>query len=512
MVNEFKKNLLDLKSMSWLLLGMLSVGFAVKAQMLMTNTNNLAYAAENASANICPKDLKPEIDAIVNRPEFARTRWGIAIEILSPNEPPESLYALEAKKYFIPASTAKLLTTAAALEAMNPNFRIRTSVYGTTNDGIAASVQVVGRGDPSIQEEQLEVLAQQLRDRGITEIDQLIAEDTYFQGSPVNPNWEWEDIQAGYGTRVNSLIFNQNAIDLILWPQAVGEPLRVSWVDPQEASRWKLENNSVTVNIGEAEFVEVGRDLQKPVIRVSGQLMVGAASEPVYAAVVDPGDRFLQRFRDILVAQGIQVNKTLLVTESLANSVQEENLELAAIESPPLSELVMEVNQKSNNLYAEVLLRLLGVNIAAENNLAILHPQRSANDSSADAGLAVVKSILTQRGVNPDSYILADGSGLSRHNLISPEALVKTLRMMASSDRLPLYLSSLRLREFSNRVTVQAKSGGMSGISSLAGYINSPKYESLLFAIILNNSNNSGTIRRQAINEIIQLLTRLGRC
>ncbi len=496
MGNQVKKNQLHL--MSWLLLGMLSVGFAVKAQMAIAQSDR-----PSASGKICAAQLKQEIDAIVNRPEFTRSRWGIAIETLSPKQPPETLYALEAKKYFTPASTAKLLTTAAALEAMNPNFRIRTSVYGTV-DGNRTSVRVVGRGDPSIQQEQLEALAQQLRDRGITEIDQLIAEDAYFQGSPINPNWQWEDIQAGYGARVNSLIFNHNAIDLILWPQAVGQPLRVTWVDPQEANQWQLENNSVTVNIGEAEFVEVGSDLQKPVIRVSGQLMVGADSEPVYAAVVNPGDRFLQRFRDTLVAQGIRVNKTLLVTEKQANSAIEANRELAAIESPPLSELVMEVNQESNNLYAEVILRLLGLNITEKNNRAI--------DSSADAGLAVVKAILTQRGVKPDSYILADGSGLSRHNLISPEALVQTLRVMANSQRSPLYRSSMPVREFSGGVTIRAKSGGMSGISSLAGYVDSPEYDSLLFAIILNNSDNSGTVRRQAIDEIIRLLTLVGRC
>jgi D-alanyl-D-alanine carboxypeptidase/D-alanyl-D-alanine-endopeptidase (penicillin-binding protein 4) len=487
-----------------LFLGIVSIGLAVKTE---TSIANSPPAASENSGKICPAQLPAEINTIVNRPEFDRARWGILIETVSQTQTPKTLYGLEAKKYFTPASTTKLLTTAAVLETMNPNMRIRTSVYGTINgtDGTHhPSLRVVGRGDPSIQQAQLKALAQQLRDRGIRQIDRLIGEDSYFQGSPIHPNWEWDDIQAGYGARVNSLIFNQNAIDLILSPQAVGEPLRVSWADPNEANQWQLENNSVTVERGKPEFVEVGRDLQRPVIRVSGQLMVGVPSEPVYAAVVDPGDRFLQKFRDVLTSQGILVKQTLLETETSDQLTQTTNRELAAIESPPLSELVMEVNQESNNLYAEVLLRLLGVSIPLANHQEI--------DSSADKGLAVIKTTLTQLGVNPNSYVLADGSGLSRHNFISPEALVQTLQVMAVSDQSPLYRNSLPLREFPGGIQVQSKTGGMSGISSLAGYINSPDYDPLAFAIIVNYSDRSGTVRRQAIDQIIRLLTRLGHC
>jgi len=499
---QVKKNYAYLVSL--LVASIFLLGFPLKAQSNDANTRG--------SEGICAAELPAKIDEIVNRREFERSRWGIKIATLSPNQPGETLYALEANKYFIPASTAKLLTTAAALEALDPNFRIRTSVYGTQN-GNVASVRLVGRGDPSIAQPQLAALAKQLRDRGITQIDQLIAEDAYFQGAPINSNWEWEDVQAGYGTSVNSLIFNQNAIDLLLSPQKVGEPLQVTLLDSQERNKWQLENNSVTVDIGEAEFVEVGRDLRQTVIRVSGQLRVGSAPEPVYAAVVDPGDRFLAKFREALIAAGISVNKTQLSTQSLANSSHNLSTELAAIESPPLSELVKEVNQTSNNLYAEAILRHLGVSIPPNN--------RQKTDSSADAGLAVVTATLAQSGVNPDSYRLADGSGLSRHNLISPEALIQTLRVMAVSPRANLYRDSLPVRRLSNdvasatlreQIMVQAKSGGMSGISSLAGYITLPDYDPLVFAIILNNSDNSRTVVRQAINQIIDLLAMLRRC
>lgn len=478
-----------------LVASILWLGFSLKAQSNDANTLR--------SGGICAAELPAKIDEIIHRQEFERSRWGIMIATLSPNQPKGTLYALEAHKYFTPASTAKLLTTAAALAALSPNFRIRTSVYGTQN-GNVASVRLVGRGDPSIAQPQLAALAKQLSQRGITQIDQLIAEDAYFQGEPINPNWEWEDVQAGYGTSINSLIFNQNAIDLLLSPQKVGEPLQVTFLDPKEKNQWQLENNSVTVDTGEAEFVAIGRDLRQTVIRVSGQLRVGSAPEPVYAAVVAPGDRFLAKFREALIAENISVHKTQLSTQSLGNSSHNLNTELAAIESPPLSELVKEINRSSNNLYAEAILRHLGESIPANN--------RQKTDSSADAGLAVVKATLTQGGVNPDSYILADGSGLSRHNLISPEALIQTLRMMAVSPWATLYRDSLPTRRPADGIVVQAKSGGMSGISSLAGYVNLPNYEPLVFAIILNHSDLSGTVRRQGINQIIDLLGMLRRC
>ncbi|MCZ0901485.1 D-alanyl-D-alanine carboxypeptidase, partial [Microcoleus sp. HI-ES] len=135
--------------------------------------------------------------------------------------------------------------------------------------GENGSLYVAGRGDPSIAEAQLKSLAQQLKQRGISQVNQLIGDDSYFQGSAVNPNWEWEDAQAGYGAPINSLIFNQNAIDLLLSPQDVGQPLKVTFVEAKLANQWQLQNNSVTVAQSESEFIEVGREFDRPIIRVS---------------------------------------------------------------------------------------------------------------------------------------------------------------------------------------------------------------------------------------------------
>jgi len=479
--------------------------------LLLGNSPQVVAQMPAVSGDICPGELGAKVDAIANRPEFSRSRWGILIQPLSSTT---ILYSRDAQKYFIPASNVKLLTTAAALQKLGANFRIRTSVYSGEN----GNLYIAGRGDPSITETQLKSLASQLKQRGINRVNDLIGDDSYFQGNAVNPNWEWEDAQAGYGAPINSLMFNQNAIELILSPQSIGQPLKVTFAQPKLTNQWQIQNNSVTVGQNESEFVEVGRDFDRPAIRVSGQLKAGAESESAYVAVINPANNFLQHFQQALAAEGIAVKQALLASRS-RNFTQE----LATVESPPLAELVKETNRESNNVYAEVLLRLLG---KVTGILPVLQLQTGKmpvpQEDTIEVGLKELKTALTQLGVNPNSYILADGSGLSRHNLISPEALVQTLRLMANSPTASFYRASLAVAGESgtlknrfitpNRVILQAKTGTLSGVSALSGYVEVPNYEPLVFSIIVNQSDLSAPKVRSAIDEIVLLLNRLRRC
>ncbi|MEG3836793.1 MULTISPECIES: D-alanyl-D-alanine carboxypeptidase/D-alanyl-D-alanine endopeptidase [unclassified Microcoleus] len=480
--------------------------------LILGRPSAVAAQTQAVAGDICPGDLGAQVDAIANRPEFSRSRWGILIQPLSSTT---TLYSRDAQKYFIPASNAKLLTTAAALQKLGADFRIKTSVYSGEN----GSLYVAGRGDPSIAEAQLKSLAQQLKQRGISQVNQLIGDDSYFQGSAVNPNWEWEDAQAGYGAPINSLIFNQNAIDLLLSPQALGQPLKVTFAEPKLANQWQLQNNSVTVAQNESEFIEIGREFDRPIIRVSGQLKVGAEPESAYVAVVNPANNFLQYFQQALAAEGIPVKQALVASAS-----RNLNQELATVESPPLAELVRETNRVSNNLYAEVLLRLLGkVTDKMPLPQTLTGKMPVPQEDTGEMGLKELKTVLTQLGVNPNSYRLADGSGLSRHNLITPEALVQTLRLMANSPAASIYRQSLpipgekgtlknRFNVTPSRVNLQAKTGTMSGVSALSGYIEVPNYEPLVFSIIVNQSDLSTAKMRSATDEIVLLLNRLRRC
>ncbi|MCA1991119.1 MAG: D-alanyl-D-alanine carboxypeptidase/D-alanyl-D-alanine-endopeptidase [Coleofasciculus sp. S288] len=484
--------------------------------------------------SLCSSQLETAIDAVTRRSEFARSRWGIAIETLST---PNTLYRRDAERYFIPASNVKLLTTAAALRQLSPQFRIRTSVYGTGTIPNLASLRVVGRGDPSLTTAELTNLAQQLKRQGVRRVQQLIVDNSYFQKSGINPTWEWEDIHYAYGTSVNSLILNQNAVTLTLVPQQPGQPLQLSWNDLVAARQWRVENQSRTAAAGTKNSVEVTGVMGQRLLHIKGELAADSQPDSWNLAIPDPAHYFLESFRLILASQGITVARSEVTVSpesahTKLNSVvvsdtgtppnhsphrvlpliatwYQSMTELAVVESPPLAELVMETNQESNNLYAEALLQTLGTEVSRE--------------STPDTGVTAVKLVLTELGVDPESYVLADGAGLSRHNLVSPDAIAQTLQLMVQTPQASVYRASLpiagvtgtlrdRFRNTSAQGNLRAKTGTLSGASALSGYLDVPDYQPLVVSIIVNQSDQSTATLRQAIDEIILLLTRLRSC
>ena len=535
-------------------------GFAIDTRLLTSKSAhalavqspNLPVVQKNSTAeSICPAQLGTAIEAVINRPQFRRARWGILVEPLSAKISDRALYNLNGDRYFIPASNTKLLTTAAALLALGSDYRIRTSIYDA-GEGV---LRVVGRGDPSFTNAQLKDLAQQLRRQGIRTIKKLILEDSYLQGDVVNPTWEWEDIQFDYGTSVNSLILNQNAVELTLSPQQPGQPLRVSWSDAIASRQWKIENESMTAEARTPNSVSVTAVLGRPVLRLKGQLPIDGNPETFDMAILDPANNFLQHFRNTLALEGITVQQASVISTVTTNQEQE----LAAVESPPLALLVFETNQESNNLYAEVLLRTLQVSAQQLPLSEVLHPSQSAfhgagrmptpqekflivgwvprlsspmlknlsitsfNRNSADIGLQQLKATLTTLGVDPESYIIVDGSGLSRHNLVSPKAIAQTLQLMAKTPQAKVYRDSLpvagisgtlrnRFRNTMAQGNIQAKTGSMTGVSALSGYLDVPGYQPLVLSIMVNQSEQSLTTLRQGIDEIVLLLTRLRSC
>ncbi|MBD2440170.1 D-alanyl-D-alanine carboxypeptidase/D-alanyl-D-alanine-endopeptidase [Nostoc sp. FACHB-110] len=448
---------------------------------------------------LCPAQLEASINTVINRPLFSRARWGILVKNLAATQ---TLYSHDAEKYFTPASNTKLFTTSAALKHLGANFRIRTSVY-QDSEGI---LRVVGRGDPSFKDAQLTALAKQLRQQGLTQVNELIADDSYFQGDVVPSSWQWEDVQADYGAPVNSLILNENAVELTAIPQSVGQPLQLRWDDPTQAYQWRVVNNSVTTEKDEPGAVAVSRDLKGAVLYVQGQLAVNSPPNTTGIAVFDPTQNFLRHLRQSLAIEGITVKQTSIAMGSINAR------EVAVVESPPLSDLIKETNLNSNNLFAEALLRSLA------NNQPL-----AKNQSTIDLGLQVMTDTLTKLGVDSNSYKLVDGSGISRKNLITPAALVQILQAMATAPEANIFRDSLpvaavsgslinRFRDTPAAGIVQAKTGTLMGVVTLSGYVNSPQYEPLAFSIMVNQSEQPVTNIRQAIDEVVVLLAQLRRC
>jgi serine-type D-Ala-D-Ala carboxypeptidase/endopeptidase (penicillin-binding protein 4) len=461
-------------------------------------------AVANPLSKICPADLSTKIAAITQRQAFRRARWGIVVATTpKADQPSRTLYQLDGDRTFIPASNAKLLSTAAVLNRLGATYRIDTTVVQDPDNVL----RIIGKGDPSLTDADLKELADKIRQQNITKINRLVVDDRWFGEPATNPTWEWGDLQAGYGTSINSLILNENQIGLTLIPQRLGQPLRVRWDEP--TADWRIQNRSRTVATTEPEFVEVGRDFNRPIVHINGQLRVGAAPEPVSVSVPDPAAAFAAKFRQALATAGIQVNQTRILTPSSPAIEQAENPKaIATHTSKPLSELLKQANQQSNNLYAEALLRTLG------------KVDTPTEDASLESGLAAVKAELTQLKVEPDSYSLEDASGLSRHNLVTPTALVETLNGMARSPQATTYRESLAVagingtlrNRFKDTVVagkLYGKTGSISGVATLSGYLMPANYDPLTFSILVNQSEGEN---RAAIDEIVLILAQLQRC
>jgi D-alanyl-D-alanine carboxypeptidase/D-alanyl-D-alanine-endopeptidase (penicillin-binding protein 4) len=460
-----------------------------------------------AHAAFCPAELEAKINAIVDRPQFQRARWGILVQPLGESE---SLYERNPAQFFIPASNVKLFTSAAAFVHLGAEFRLHTSVHAFESGEAAAiapsnALVVMGQGDPSLTDAELSLLAQQLRQQGITQIATLMAQagDTI-----ANPTWEWEDLQQGYGAPASRLIVNQNQLSITLSPQSIGQPVRVQWHSPT-TQEWQIQNTALTIATAAEPLVplQVGRDLAQSILYVSGQLPADAEPVEESIAITQPTAHFLDQFRQQLEEQGIAVEQT-----AIAPIVPPFTEAIAAIASPPLSVLLETMNQQSNNLYAEALLRILGMTDSA-----------GQAEFTSNAGVAAIEAILADVGVDPAGYRLVDGSGLSRHNLATPAALVDTLQRMAAHPDAAVYRQSLAVagsngtlrHRFQNTAVagrLWGKTGALSGVAALSGYLEPSNHPPLVFSIVLNQFEEPVSTVRPAIDEIVVRLSQLQRC
>ncbi|NEQ97562.1 MAG: D-alanyl-D-alanine carboxypeptidase/D-alanyl-D-alanine-endopeptidase [Cyanothece sp. SIO2G6] len=477
---------------------------------------------------LCPAQLGDRITTITQQPAFERARWGILVQTLkpSPTAAPVTLYEQAATQYFVPASNVKLLTTAAALDYLGPSFRVHTSVYlepalnSESQPDTLPDLRVIGQGDPSLTSTSLQTLAQQVSDtlvgieqRPIMGINRLIVDDHYFQGSPVNSTWEWEDVQAGYGAPANSLIVNHNEMVVHLYPQAVGQPLRLAWANPVDGVGWQVVNRSTTVRTG-SNWVWVGRDLGQPTLYIDGQLQVGANRDVSAIAIPDPTAHFGRQLRHALEQVGMTVATVEVVSDRPLSPPTQPAI--ASLPSPLLPRWLQWANQDSNNLATEALLRQLGA-------VAGIRPINAASGSTLADSIAQLRTVLESLGVDPAGYQLADGSGLSRRNWVSPTTLAQTLQAMAHHPSAALYRQSLAIAATTGTLrsrwqntpvagNLWGKSGGLTGVASLSGYLNPPNYDPLVFSIIVNYSPQSGRVNRQAIDDIVLAIARLQPC
>jgi serine-type D-Ala-D-Ala carboxypeptidase/endopeptidase (penicillin-binding protein 4) len=474
------------------------------------------------------RQLDKRIDKILAASEARRGSWGIEVIELDSGK---LLYERDADHLFIPASNMKIFTTAAALEKLGPEYTVRTTVESDAApdaDGRVASLYLVGRGDPNLgvrtfpytyhglaqpAERFIQDLADQVKARGVREVDgTLVADDSYFLWEPFAPNWAADDLQWGYGAPVTALTFNDNSLTLHVKPaRRAGQPAVVN-LEPV-ADYYQLKQHVETGAPGTKERIFVERLPGSMQLDVWGEIPVNDDELTDTVAILNPPRLVAELFQQALEARGIVVKGTVEVRHSTRMEAASKpevypqspsRVVLAEHVSPPLREAIKVINKESQNLHAEMLLRTLG--------------RAVSNYGSLTVGLEALNSFAAQQvGILPGETYFSDGSGLSREDLVAPQAAVKLLIYMARSPRFQVYFDSLpvsgidgtlahRLSDKAVKGKIHAKTGSVEHVNTLSGYMDLPSGKRLVFSIMTNNHplpNKDGQQTLDAITEEI---------
>jgi D-alanyl-D-alanine carboxypeptidase/D-alanyl-D-alanine-endopeptidase (penicillin-binding protein 4) len=445
--------------------------------------------------------------AIDRQPETKRSNWGIRVVSLKTGR---VLYQRNADKYFTPASNTKLYSTALALLRLGPDHKFATTVRApgeAVGGEIRGDVSLVGGGDPtmswrkypyekgSVQERSLagiESLADEIAAKGIRRITgNIVGDDTAWPWDPYPSGWAIDDTTWSYGAPVSALMMNENTIELRIRPaEAEGQLARIS-IAPALEYYW-IDNRVLT----QAGRRTIRVEREGRLVRVSGQLSAGGGERTENLAIDDPALYAAHALHEALSRRGVSIGGVAEARHRLPEEpwMPVSGVELARRESRPLAEIIQVTNKVSQNQMADMLLR-------------------AAADGTVKGGVEQLELLLSSIGVDLEDYSFRDGSGMSRLNLTSPKATIELLKHMWASPLRAVWLTSLpvggvdgtlesRFEGKPRGKLVQAKTGSLSHVNALSGYIQSRTHGMVAFSIMVNGSNGPSSVIRQAIDTI----------
>ena len=478
-------------------------------------------------------ELQTRIVALLDDPKFVSMRWGARIL----TDQGKVIFERDADKAFTPASNMKLYTTAAVLDAFGPDFKIRTSVYSAkpAHKGvIAGDVILYGRGDPNLSARfdaenpdkfdefypadkiaAIEQLADQLKAAGVKIITgNLIGDESYFAGDALGIGWEWDDLQFYYGAPISALTVNDNAITYVVTPgKRVNDP-PVIRPRPQTAFP-TIINHAKTSADGRAR-IGVHRQLDGDTLEFFGTIPRNAADFDVEIAVHSPAAYAATLLKEALQRRGIQVRgkaKAIGAIDRVSNLFDASKLtELAFVESQPLATLLKVVNKPSQNLHAELMLRQLGATNAPYELDDYGRPK-----ATFDRANEARKQFLAKAGVNVAPLSLRDASGLSRADLVTPRATSQLLEFMRTHPHATVFRESLPVAGFDGTLkrrmkgtaaegNLRAKTGTLSYVNALSGYLTTANGQTLIVSFYGNNYVGAGREVTGALDQLCVLL------
>ncbi|HUJ31560.1 MAG TPA: D-alanyl-D-alanine carboxypeptidase/D-alanyl-D-alanine-endopeptidase [Candidatus Acidoferrum sp.] len=478
--------------------------------------------------------FRARVDAALADAHANRVFWGV---LVADRDTGEVLYDLNADHFFMPASNAKIFTTALVLATLGGSYQFHTTLESAAApdpDGkLAGDLVFVGRGDPDLSNRKFPYQLKTERDgpaekvlaelvdtaisKGLKEVDgDIVADDSYLPYDPYPEGWSVGDLFFEFGAPVSAIAFNDNTISVHVEPGAREADPAILTVQPEVALA-TLSNQITTAPPGGNPYFAVMRQPGPSFLLLQGTIPLGHVPADLDLAMTAPAETAAQALKQLLEQRGVRVTGVARVVHAPAPQTSDSSgyappppppmpsaagsnpLVLADHVSPPLIESIRLTNKISQNLHAELLLR----DVAREK----------AGFGSTEAGLKIEQEFLKAAGVPDGDVMLYDGSGLARDDLVTPRAAVALLRYTAHQPWGDEFLSTLpiagvdgtlqtRMKQISGPATLEAKTGSLEHARAMSGYATTERGEHLVFAIFGNNDTEHGHDATAALDAI----------
>ena len=513
-----------------------------RLRLLLTAAIILVAGSELASAQSVARHdarLAQTIDAVLADTAFADGFWGIHVVDLRDGS---TVYARHSGNNFIPASNMKVITTAAALDALGADFRYTTELFingelrGGTLDG---HLVVRGAGDPTISDRKfvqhyptngdpfvvLRQWADSLGVAGVRHVTgHVIGDGSIFDDELLGSGWAWDDEPTPFAAQISGLTFNEGRLSITATGSTPGQRARVS-VEPDTDFVYVI-NRTQTVPAG--GISKIRRDPGSNTIWLESEVPAGQSFDRS-VSIHNPTRYFAHSLRLAVRSSGIVIDGDPVIAEDWWQGLNYDTMtRVATHTSPPLSEIVAVTNKISQNLYAEHLLRTVGARNCEHARARATERRRNparVRCGSAEAGFLASEGLFERAGMRSNRMRLADGSGMSHYNMVSPEDLTALLAYMWTHPDQAVrsaYVSSMAVagvdgtlrRRMTNgpaQGSVFAKTGTVTGARNLTGYVTTTTGTPLAFAIMTNLYGTSTGKVTRAQDAIVEALVRLQR-
>jgi D-alanyl-D-alanine carboxypeptidase/D-alanyl-D-alanine-endopeptidase (penicillin-binding protein 4) len=433
--------------------------------------------------------LRRSIDSAVSAPEYANAHWGILIVDATTRD---TLYSRNAAKLFLPASNMKIVTGATSLALLGPDYQYRTvfASRGAVHGGaLHGDLVVIGRGDPTVSDHMRKDAMLVLRDvadslvaHGITRIDgRLVAAGDAFPGPVLGFGWDWDDLDYSYGAGVDELLFNEGFTRVVVKGGARAGRAVTAVIGPTKTTPRVRITATTVAKPAPGDTVKVTKIVARYDSLTGGVLVEGtiAAGDSTVEEVAHrvPNQAYLDALGEALAGKPIKIGGTRGDTTARIDTV-------FTLVSLPLREILPALEKPSQNQIAEILLKTLAL--------------EKTGVGSADSGRKVVERQLAAWGAREDGYVIRDGSGLSRHDYLSPETIVRVLDTIRTDSAFSVFYDALPIAGVDGTIAdrmkgtpaagnVHAKTGYVDRARSLSGYATSADGHLLIFSALCNN-------------------------